>query len=84
MLESKLSSKVLRLLSEISKEWEMDFLSMNEALPSSSDVASNPEISSKYRKKHLAQELLRSLNITVHVENEVCCIMCTCTVVNIH
>ena len=72
MLESKVSSRVLRLLSETSKqinEWEMDFLTMNEALPSSSDVASNLEISFKYRKRHLAQELLRSFNITVHVEN---------------
>ena len=72
MLESKVSSRVLRLLSEISKEinqWEVDFLTINEALPSSSDVASNPEISSKYRKRHIAQELLRSFNITVHLES---------------
>ena len=70
MLESQVSSKVLRLLSEINKEisaWEMDFLTMNEALPSSSDVASNPEISSKYRKRHVAQEFLSSFQITVHV-----------------
>ena len=71
-LESKVSSRVLRQLSETSNEinqWEIEFLTMNEALPSSSDVASNPEISSKYRKRHLAQELLRSFNITVHVES---------------
>ena len=70
MLESQVSSRVLRLLSEINKEinaWEMDFLTMNKALPSSSDVTSTPEISLKYRKRHLAKELLSSFQITVHV-----------------
>ena len=70
MLESQVSFRVLKLLPEIKKSinaWEMDFLTINKALPSSSDVTSTPEISLNYRKRYLAQELLSSFQITVHV-----------------
>ena len=68
-LETKISTKVLQLYTKCNKEiheWEKDFISEKSRFPTKSDIYENEPISTRYRQRNIAKELLQSWNISIH------------------
>ena len=69
-MEATISSKVLHEYTRCSNAicaWEADFVDKNNRLPTNFDIKLNGPISRDYKHKNIADKLLRSWKISIHL-----------------